>query len=131
MSDKNNISEASEGILKMSFNEKSDDEEDIEALKAATKAKQRKLSSALNQARKAEKAKAKTKTQTKPIVSLLVNYPKSLVKWQALGLAESLTTVTQRAYNILLFASTGARYDGQKWTCWKDQAEALQIRKEL
>ena len=94
MSDKNNISEASEGILKMSFNEKSDDEdknseEDIEALKAATKKKQRKLSAALNQARKAEKAK----TKTKPIVSLLVNYPKSLVKWQALGLAESLTTV--------------------------------------
>ena len=92
MSDeKDNISEASEGIIKMSIREKSDledensdnedenSQEDIEALKAATKANQRKLSRALNQARKAEKAKAK------PIVSLLANYPKFLVKWQALG----------------------------------------------
>ena len=77
----------------MSFNEKSDKskdssedeneaengQEDIEAMKAKIKARQRKLSAAQNRARK---------SKTKP-----VNFSEILVKWQALGMAEILTSV--------------------------------------
>ena len=69
-----------EEFTKITFREKSDQsedenmaengQEDIEAMKAAIKEQQKRLSAAQ---KKAEKSKAKTKT--KPIVSLLVNYP--------------------------------------------------------
>ena len=68
------------GRVKITFREAqnevemaSNDLEDIEALKATTKVHQKKLSDALNRARKAEKAKAKS------TVSLLLGFPKFLV----------------------------------------------------
>jgi hypothetical protein len=68
----------STGLLRMSFkdpeanNEVKNGLDDLEVIKATTKAQQKLLSAALNRARKAEKAKAKAESKVSLLLCLLV-----------------------------------------------------------
>ena len=65
MSDeKDIISEASEGIIKMSFNENSDSEDDIEALKAKNQSNTEKIVQGPKSCQKSWKSQSQSQNQT-------------------------------------------------------------------